>query len=103
MPGTGKVRETGKGWRAKRLPSPLIAFVFPRLSNIYFRASLPHLNAWKKNRLQISTLSNKLIVYPSLRFDGLNIDLMYRRILSNNDIKDVEDGAFDGLENLSEM
>ena len=43
------------------------------------------------------------MLYPSLRFDGLNIDLMPRRILSNNDIKEVEDGAFDGLENLFEM
>ena len=48
-------------------------------------------------------LSDKLMVYPSLRFDGLNIDLMSRRILSNNDIKEVEDGAFDGLENLFEL
>ena len=71
-------------------------------SALYF-ALLSTILRLEKNRPQISTLSNKLMLYPSLRFDGLNIDLMPRRILSNNDIKEVEDGAFDGLENLFEM
>lgn len=71
-------------------------------SALYF-APLSTILTPGKNRPQISTLSDKLMVYPSLRFDRLNIDLMSRRILSNNDIKEVEDGAFDGLENLFEM
>ena len=29
--------------------------------------------------------------------------LLFHRILSNNEINDVEDGTFDGLENLFEM
>lgn len=71
-------------------------------SALYF-APLSTILTPGKNRPQISALSNKLMVCPSFRFDELNIDLMSRRILSNNDIKEVEDGAFDGLENLFEM